>query len=145
MLLRMTLAIVDVRCSVRVENSRGSAGLGRLRAHATGVVGRRHQSRSVVVVGVVVVKMCYVWRRYWPALATRVVDGEGGGGAAPLYQDASESRERRAAVTRRYAGSASLGGGCSVGLERKDGYATGEGSSFERCKAGRSADGSRRA
>jgi hypothetical protein len=43
-LFRVTLAIVDVRRSVRVENSRGSAGLGRLRAHATGEVGSRHQS-----------------------------------------------------------------------------------------------------
>jgi hypothetical protein len=44
MLPRVTLAIVYVRCSVRVENSRSSAGLGRLRAHATGELGRRHQS-----------------------------------------------------------------------------------------------------
>ena len=44
MLPRVTLAIVYVRCSVRVENSRSSAGLGGLRAHATGELGRRHQS-----------------------------------------------------------------------------------------------------
>jgi hypothetical protein len=57
MLARVTLAIVDVGCSVWVENSRSSAGIGRLRAHATGDVERRHQSKGVGGLGVVVVKM----------------------------------------------------------------------------------------
>jgi hypothetical protein len=36
-LLRVALPVVDVRCSVRVEHSRGSARLQRLRAHAMGM------------------------------------------------------------------------------------------------------------
>jgi hypothetical protein len=49
-----------------------------------------------------------LWPRYCLELATTVGgDGEGGGGAAPLYEDASEVRDGGAAVTRRYSGRAS--------------------------------------
>lgn len=41
MFLRVTLAIVDVRRSVRVNHRRGSASLGGLRAHAMGEGGRK--------------------------------------------------------------------------------------------------------
>jgi hypothetical protein len=48
-LLGVTFAVVDVRCSVGVEHSRGSAGLQRLRAHAMGEEERAHQSSVPVV------------------------------------------------------------------------------------------------
>lgn len=54
-----------------------------------------------------------------------MVEGWGGGGAGPLYEDASDYRDGEAAVTRRYVVSASTGGVCGVGLERKDGFPMG--------------------
>ena len=54
-----------------------------------------------------------------------MVEGWGGGGAGPLYEDASDYRDGEAAVTRRYVVSVSTGGVCGVGLERKDGFPMG--------------------
>lgn len=42
MFARVALPVVDLRCGVRINDSRGLAGFLKLRAHATGV-GRRKQ------------------------------------------------------------------------------------------------------
>ena len=62
MLLRVTLAIVNVRCSVRVNGSRGSARFRRLRAHATicGGWADTDSSQAVVCLWGVVVWCCAV-------------------------------------------------------------------------------------
>lgn len=49
MVARMAFAVVDVRCSERVEHSGSTAGIQRLRAHAMGDSRQGQQADGAVV------------------------------------------------------------------------------------------------